>query len=364
MESGVPGTVSVIIPTFNRARFLGEALDSVLGQTYSDLEVIVVDDGSTDGTAELMSARSRDDSRVRYVPQANRGASAARNAGLDLARGEYVAFLDSDDAWKPWHLELGLGCLERTPEAGLVWSNIEFVDDAGVLLRSSALPELLSNYDRFPLDRLFEGGRSLAELGLIPPPGDEDGRLYVGDIFSPMIMGNLVLASSTVIRRERIELAGRFDEHLVMGEDFEFFLRACRAGPVAFLDVDAIRYRVGNADKLSGLHSPPEMATSYLQVLEATLARDGDRVTLSPAMVSQARRHAHRWVGQIELVAGQRRMARAHFGKVLRLGPWDPATIVLFGLTFLPVPAVQAAIGVRRRTRSWLQRATRLGGSA
>ncbi len=352
----MPGTVSVIIPTFNRARFLGEALDSVLGQTYSDLEVIVVDDGSSDGTAELMATRTRDDARVRYVRQANRGASAARNAGLDAATGDFIAFLDSDDAWQPWHLELTLACLEQAPEAGLIWTDIEFVDDAGVLVKSSALEQLLSNYHRFPLEELFEGSSSLGELGLTAPPGSEDGRLYVGDVFSPMIMGNLVLASSTVIRRERLERADRFDETLPMGEDYEFFLRACRAGPVAFVDVDDVRYRVGNADKLSGRQSPLPMASSYLKVLEETLARDGDRITLPPAMVSEARAYAHRWVGRIQLQNGSRRSARAHLGQALRIGPWQPTTMALYGLTFVPTPVLEGMLQARHGLKAAVRR--------
>ena len=106
----MPGTVSVIIPTFNRARFLGEALDSVLGQTYSDLEVIVVDDGSTDGTAEVMATRTRDDARVRYAaPSQPRGVRGPERGPRRWPRGDYIAFLDSDDAWQPWHLELTAG---------------------------------------------------------------------------------------------------------------------------------------------------------------------------------------------------------------------------------------------------------------
>jgi GT2 family glycosyltransferase len=355
----VSGTVSVIIPTFNRAYLLREAVQSVLDQTYRDLEVIVVDDGSTDGTQDSVANWFGADPRVRYAAQANQGASAARNAGLDLATGGYIAFLDSDDSWKPWHLELTLACLALYPQAGLIWTNIEFVDDRGAVAQPSALRHLLSNYGRFPLDTLFGSSASLTELDVDLPPGGEAGRLYVGDIFSPMVMGNLILASSSVLRRDRVDQVGRFDQRLVMGEDYEFFLRVCRAGPVAFVDLDDVRYRVGNADKLSGLQSPLAMATSYLRVLDATLARDRDRISLSPAMIAQARTHAHQWVGEIELLNGSRRSARAHLGEALRIDPWRASTIALYGLTFLPSAALEFVLRGRRGLRALIRRGVR-----
>src|SRR4051812_13032545 len=91
--------VSVVIPTYNRAYILGRALDSLLAQTYRNLDIIVVDDGSTDGTRDLIAEKYSHDSRIRYVYQDNQGVSAARNSGLRLMRGDYVALLDSDDVW-------------------------------------------------------------------------------------------------------------------------------------------------------------------------------------------------------------------------------------------------------------------------
>src|SRR5690349_14194018 len=103
--------VSIIVPTFNRAYCLGRTVRSALAQTHAGIEVIVVDDGSTDGTRELVRELMAADGRVRYAFQSNRGVSAARNRGLKLAAGAFVAFLDSDDVWKPWKLELQLACM-------------------------------------------------------------------------------------------------------------------------------------------------------------------------------------------------------------------------------------------------------------
>ena len=106
-------TVSVVVPAYNYARYLPKAIDSALGQTHPPLEVIVVDDGSTDDTPRVLAAYA---DRIRVIRQANQGAGAARNAGIAAARGEYVAFLDSDDLWHPRKLELQLARFASDPE--------------------------------------------------------------------------------------------------------------------------------------------------------------------------------------------------------------------------------------------------------
>jgi glycosyltransferase involved in cell wall biosynthesis len=343
--------VSVIIPTFDRGHVLRETVDSVLAQTHRDLEVIVIDDGSSDGTRELVASTFGDDPRVHYHYQANAGVASARNAGLDLATGEYIAFLDSDDAWKPWHLSLLLAGLDRHAEAGMIWTDMEAVDAGGSVVSSSYLTELLSAYRYFSRDDLFSSSSALSDLGIDIPTGDLDRRLYVGDIFSPMIMGNLVLTSSAVIRRERLERVGQFDEALAAGEDYEFFLRVCRAGPVAFADIADTRYRVGAADRLSGSTMGLTMAEGYLQVLETTLARDAERITLSLALIDEARSYARAWVGEQQLYAGSRRIARAYLAAALRIRFRRPRVWLLFVLTYLPRAVVGAMIRAGLRLR-------------
>lgn len=114
--------VSVIIPVFNCEAYLAEAVGSVLAQTYRPLEIVIVNDGSTDGSAEV--ARSFDDPSVRYCYQENAGIGAARNKGIDLARGEYFAFLDADDIWAPEKLSLQMACLEKDPDLEIVFGQV------------------------------------------------------------------------------------------------------------------------------------------------------------------------------------------------------------------------------------------------
>jgi len=121
--SGNMPAVSVIIPTYNRAHMVGETIESVLQQTFQDFEVIVADDGSTDGTHQLL--RTYGD-RIRYLFQQNRGAAAARNRAVEEAKGRYLAFCDDDDLWCPDHLEFLYMSLVNQPNIGLVFSNAAF----------------------------------------------------------------------------------------------------------------------------------------------------------------------------------------------------------------------------------------------
>src|SRR5262245_39297918 len=129
-------TVSVIIPTYNRARLVVRAVESALGQRDVETEIIVVDDGSTDDTERALAPFQ---GRIRYVKQKNQGVVAARNHGMQLAQGEFIALLDSDDTWLPWKLALQLRCFELVPELVLTWTNCFEVDGAGTVLQSDFL---------------------------------------------------------------------------------------------------------------------------------------------------------------------------------------------------------------------------------
>jgi hypothetical protein len=177
--------------------------------------------------------------------------------------------------------------------------------------------------------------------------------LYVGDIFSQLILGALIHTSSVVLRRERLDAVGRFDERMPTGEDYEFYLRVCRAGPVAFADVADTRYQIGTRDRLSGPAMSLAIATAYHQVLDATLARDRDRITLPPSTITAARAYAHRWVGEVQLQGGSAAEARRHLAESLRLRPAQPRTFALLGLAVLPRGVFRGVIRMARRTKKW-----------
>jgi len=208
-------TVSVIIPTYNHAAFLPEALESVFAQTCSPLEVIVVDDGSTDETAEVLRVYER---RIRVISQPNRGVAAARNAGAAVASGELLAFLDADDAWLPAKLERQVARFDGEPEIGLVHCGVAEVDGQGGQLRAR-------------LDGM-EGWVSTEML------------LFRRGV----ILGG---GSAAVIRRATFVQAGGFDEVLSTSADWDLYYRIGHRYPVGFVPEVLVRYRIhsGNMHK-------------------------------------------------------------------------------------------------------------------
>jgi glycosyltransferase involved in cell wall biosynthesis len=149
--SGAPPRVSVVIPLYNGERFIGDTLDGVLAQTFHDYEIIVVDDGSTDGSAGVIR---RYGPVVQYVYQANAGVSAATNRGITLARGELVALLDNDDVWLPTKLERQVAFLDDHPACGIVNCDMQYISETGV--RRDRY--LLGFNNREPYVRLFQKG--------------------------------------------------------------------------------------------------------------------------------------------------------------------------------------------------------------
>ena len=200
-----PVTVSIIIPAYNQAHYLGAAIASALGQSYGDVEVIVVDDGSTDKTREVVEQIG--DPRLRYVYQENQGLSAARNTGIRHACGTYLSYLDSDDLFLPEKVALLLAVMEERPEVGLVAGQAMPVDEAGS-----------------PAGALFDR------------PLPDDAR--------ELLLHNPLHVGSVLVRRSWQEKAGFFDESLRSYEDWDMWLRLARLGcPMASVARPVSLYR-------------------------------------------------------------------------------------------------------------------------
>ena len=204
--------VSVVIPAYNCAPFIGESLDSVYRQTYRNWEVIVIDDGSTDETRAILAPHT---GRIRYFYQENRGTAAARNAGVRQARGELIAFLDNDDIWLPEKLERQVQVMQGSPECGLVFTDgIMFMADG--TRRGPVIPSRLDAWIATHLT--------------------EDPAVAKGDIFRNLFLANEISsASSVMVRRECLERAGGFDEAVVIADDYDLWLRIARAHAVAVI---------------------------------------------------------------------------------------------------------------------------------
>ncbi len=355
MQSDQP-LVSVVIPTFNRAYCLQRTLHSVLSQTYSRLEVIVVDDGSTDNTRELVLGRSGADPRIRYEYQTNRGVSAARNLGFRLARGEYIALLDSDDLWKAWKLELQLDCMRYLPQAGMIWTDMEAVDPQGRVSGAYYLRTMYHAYRWFEYDTLFSESYPLRQILSAPPAEAANGALYAGNIFSQMIMGNLVHTSTVLLRRDRLELVRGFDETLtVCGEDYDFHLRTCREGPVAFINVPTIQYQLGMPDQLTGSSSRIHMALNSLKTITAAIDRDGDKIRLPRKMLRSVFAGTHAWIGDAYREQGDRVNARRHFRRSLKYRPPQARTLALLLLASMPGPVGSRLTRIYRAAKNFFR---------
>lgn len=223
----------MIIPSYNQARFVASTVESVLAQTYPDVEIIVVDDGSTDDTRAVL-ATYRD--RIRTIHQGNRGLAGARNTGFHASRGDYLLFLDSDDLIHPDKLALHVSFLEAERDLGLSYSAWQQISEDGTRVLGEVRPN--------------RQGRLLREL-------------LRRDFF--------FFASAAVIRRECLEQVGLFDESLRWGEDADMWLRLARAGyAFGYLDQPLLQYRIHASSMTANVN--PLQVQEWLAVLHKFFA--------------------------------------------------------------------------------------------
>jgi glycosyltransferase involved in cell wall biosynthesis len=210
--------VSVIIPTYNRATKVRDTIESVLTQTVTDLEVIVVDDGSSDGTGKILEETFGD--RIRYYAQVNQGASVARNKGVEEARGEWIAFLDSDDLWEREKLEWQFKALERfAPQCCGCYTDVRFLNHTET---------------RTMFQTAEESYRHEGTMGMNP----EALRLLV----RPGGAGMVVCLSSLVVRGDVVRKAGGFDPKLLYSQDSEFMFRLAMLTGFCYVNLPLVRF--------------------------------------------------------------------------------------------------------------------------
>jgi len=328
--------VSVVIPTYNRAYCISRAIDSVVGQSHENWELILVDDGSTDDTAGLVSSRYGHDARVRYIFQPNTGVSAARNTGIRASRGQFIALLDSDDSWKPWKLQAQLSCFRAFPEVGMVWTEFEAIDPAGHIAHSRYLRKMYDAYRFFPQpSALFSTSRRLSDVVGTDLGFEPSACVYVGNIYEAMLRGNLVHTSTAMLSRERIEKVKEFDESLVLsGEDYDFHFRTCKWGSVCFIDVPSTTYQIGLEDRLS--RHKLQIALNFLKTVQAAVDREKGTSHFSSTTVNEVLAEANSWIAEEQFKIRDHTGVRRH--ALLSLGhrPWQPRMLCLLGLGFIP----------------------------
>lgn len=258
--------VSVIVPTYNCARYIEKAIDSALRQTCRNIEVLVIDDGSTDDTQERLK---RFGDGIRYIRKNKQGLSKSRNMGMDLSRGEFIAFLDADDVWNENKLEIQLECFREVPEIDMVFTNFSRIDAEGNVVREryeeNAFP-VFRDYG-LSMEKIFGEKRSIRAGNF---GGDEaQHTLYFGQAFYQLCKGNFILPSTTLFRRRCIESAGiRWNEDFHCATDQHFHLHFARHFPIAYLDAVTAQYRIAGGNSVSSNRNIPQLIQNTIRTIE------------------------------------------------------------------------------------------------
>ena len=254
-QTGSP-LVSVIIPAYDVARFIGEALNSALAQSFKDYEVIVVNDGSPD-TAELERTLAPYRPRIVYIKQENRGVSAARNAGIKAARGSLIAFLDGDDVWLPHYLEVQVKRIQADPTIDVLYPNVLMFGDSP-----------------------SEDGEEF--MTIFPSNGEVT--------FERLVRQDCNVSNCSIARKETIVRAGMFDESLRSVEDFDLWLRVIKGGGRIAYHRDVLaRYRKRPGSLTA---DPIWLSEHILEVLRKVKQRD-DLTASERAAVDNRHQHFH-----------------------------------------------------------------------
>jgi glycosyltransferase involved in cell wall biosynthesis len=303
--------VSVIIPTYNREHSLGRAIQSVLDQTYGDLELIVVDDASTDETEGLV--KSFQDSRVRYLRHGeNRGGGGARNTGISAARGQLISFLDSDDEWLPTKLARQVSVFDRgSTTLGLVYVEIVAVTPEGSFRQRSSRKR---------------------------------GRIFRDQIISDQ----LPPTSAVMVHARCFQECGVFDERLPARQDYDMWLRLCSRFEVDFVDEALVRFYSGGSDRIS--RSPERVVAGSLMVLEKVMAMIASEPEPFQRMV-MARHYSD--LGRRVAGIGCTDKAVPYLLRSLRLS-FSPSTALCLGLCLLGNRGWLIGAQTRRRVRALL----------
>ena len=268
--------VSVVIPTFNRKKIIPRAIDSVLGQTYKNYEIIIVDDGSTDGTVDSIKKLYND--KVHITLQKNQGASSARNRGIKEASGKYIAFLDSDDEWVSSKLETQMAFLDQNPEIAMI---------CGRTYRADNIKKVNSYLE----------------------------REIIGSLFSTLYSHSFVSTPTVIAKKDILETLGGFDINYKSAEDFDLWLKITHDYQCAFFpDLVAIVNR--GRDNLS-----KDKITLHLHALDI-LEKHYDKSIIPRNVYKKAMSDSKIALGRNYLASGQKPQAKQCFQDSFRLYPF------------------------------------------
>lgn len=294
--------VSVLLTCYNHRPFLEPCLSGVFAQTFRDFEVIAIDDGSTDGSREILSAEKRLDRVI--LTERNLGTYGSLNRALEAANGEYVAILNDDDVWDPRKLELQMALFDAHPNVGLVHTCGRFIDGNGHLLNGS-------------------------------PLGFEFPRTTTGDVLIALLYANKIIASAAIVRRECFDEVGEFDPAFFGSGDWHMWLRIAERWHVGYVDEPLTFYRVHGSNashRLELIWRDDERLRLWIRErYECYWSSGRDRRELRRAFA-----HNEACLGTVQMLNGKPKEARNSYLRSLRFAPWRLKSFLRLGATFLP----------------------------
>jgi glycosyltransferase involved in cell wall biosynthesis len=287
--------VSVVTATYNYGQYIGSAVESVLRQTISAFELIVIDDGSTDGTKDVLRPFLADP-RVRYLCAGHQGQASSKNRGVELARAPLVAFLDADDLWLPAKLERQMELFSADPDLGVVYGRRLLIDAQGCQLAY------------------------------------EQPELHRGAVLERLFQNNFICFSSSVVRRDVFKEVGGFDTSLALAVDYDFWLRVATRYRFDYVNEPLVKYRTGHA---SLSRRTEERLFTVLGIMQRFLNRQSGCAALSPEVIRRAQAETYYHIALTQR-ARSRRAALPWYIRALARSPvYLPAWQ---GLASLPLP--------------------------
>jgi|GEM_PF-1135942 len=331
--------VSVILPTHNRAHYIPYAIQSVLNQTYKDIELIVINDGSTDETEEVIKPYLRD---INYIHQENSGSGKARNEGIKAAKGEYIAFIDDDDIWLPWKLELQMEIFNKHKEIGIICTNFSIFNDKEE--RPSGIKEYFGLFKRTNLDfdTIFKQNKRIFF-------NDKEFNFYWGDIFPTIIQGSLIHQVSILTKKNIVEEIGFYNESLSDNEDYDVCLKIGEKYEIGYVDIDTVKVRLSPKTRSNDESTRIKFWENNLQIVTQAINRSSKKEILDKNSISNRFDQIYQKIAYYSLSAGDLKKSRFYLKKIIKNAPTQVKPYLLAILTFVPYSFILKALSIKRK---------------
>ncbi|MFV1984919.1 MAG: glycosyltransferase family 2 protein [Thiohalomonadales bacterium] len=344
--------VSVVIPSYNGADTLRETIDSVLSQSYSRLEILVVNDGSTDNTKEVLAAYKN---RITCLDKQNGGLASARNFGMKHAKGDYIVWLDADDIMEVDKITIQLHVMENNSDVVLTCTDFSAFNKTHIFDQSH-IKQYYSSITREKdgFDGIYNKKNiiSFQKIEKLKNKNIEDITVYYGDIYNSLIWGNVVHPPTVMFRRSASEQLNGLDSNLGEGTDYEYFIRFSRLGKIGYINWPLLRYRYSEK-QMSADVNLGSISASTSRVLEKIAKENPSYIEehkyrftnrLSRAYISAARHNAGK----------HRKQSLKFLWKAINLGYYKSDIAVITVMALMP----KSLLSLLRRIRMMMKRNT------